>query len=46
MKGRILDEAQENEYVQREDGEEQLRSQVAIYNYLKNKEYTTWYSQL
>ena len=41
VKGRILDEAQENEYVQREDGEEQLRSQVAIYNYLKNKEYTT-----
>ena len=41
VKGRILDEAQENEYVQREDGEEQVRSQVAIYNYLKNKEYTT-----
>jgi polyphosphate kinase len=39
VKGRILDEAQDNEYVQRGRGEAIVRSQLAIYQYLKNKEY-------
>lgn len=40
VKGRILDNGQHNEYVQREAGEPELRSQVAIYDYLINKQYT------
>ncbi|HTN45921.1 MAG TPA: polyphosphate kinase 1 [Flavipsychrobacter sp.] len=39
VKGRILDEAQDNEYVQRGKDEAIVRSQLATYQYLKNKEY-------
>jgi polyphosphate kinase len=39
VKGRILDNEQNNFYVQREDGKPELRSQVAIYKYLRNKRY-------
>ncbi|MBS1587311.1 MAG: polyphosphate kinase 1 [Bacteroidetes bacterium] len=39
VKGRILDSEQSNTYVQREDGEKELRSQVAIYDYLRQKHY-------
>jgi hypothetical protein len=34
-----LDDEQSNTYVQRNEGEPQVRSQLAIYQYLKNKEY-------
>jgi len=40
VKGRILDEKQENDYVLRNEGEPELRSQLAIYEYLKQKNYT------
>ena len=39
-KARILDAALSNQYVLPEEGEPWLRSQVAIHDYLKNKEYT------
>ena len=39
VKGRILDNEQSNEYVQRKPGEAQVRSQLAIYKYLHNKKY-------
>lgn len=39
VKGRILDNGQNNEYVERQEGEPELRSQVAIYDYLINKQY-------
>ena len=39
-KARILDAALSNQYVVPEEGESWLRSQVAIHDYLKNKEYT------
>jgi polyphosphate kinase len=39
VKGRILDNEQRNEYVPRKKGEHALRSQVAIYGYLRNKRY-------
>jgi polyphosphate kinase len=40
VKGRILDNEQSNEYVQREPDEPEVRSQVAIYTYLHNKKYS------
>lgn len=39
VKGRKLDNEQSNQYVPQEDGEEVVRSQVAIYKYLRNKKY-------
>lgn len=39
VKGRILDNEQSNEYVLRNTGEAQVRSQLAIYTYLHNKKY-------
>jgi polyphosphate kinase len=39
VKGRILDNEQSNNYVQRKPGEAQMRSQLAIYKYLHNKKY-------
>ncbi|HRO42501.1 MAG TPA: polyphosphate kinase 1 [Flavipsychrobacter sp.] len=39
VKGRILDDEQSNTYVQRNVGEPEVRSQLAIYQYLKNKHY-------
>lgn len=41
VKGRILDDEQSNTYVQRQIGEPEVRSQIAIYQYLKNKRYKT-----
>jgi polyphosphate kinase len=41
VKGRILDDEQSNAYVQRKESEPQVRSQLAIYQYLKNKQYKT-----
>src|SRR5690606_41756886 len=41
VKGRILDEQPDNDYVQQQPGEQELRSQIAIYQYLKNKVYNT-----
>ena len=40
VKGRILDEDQDNDYVIRGENESVVRSQKAIYEYLKNKIYT------
>ncbi|OJW79655.1 MAG: polyphosphate kinase 1 [Bacteroidetes bacterium 46-16] len=39
VKGRILDNQQSNTYVPREEGETEVRSQLAIYNYLRHKHY-------
>jgi polyphosphate kinase len=39
IKGRILDNDQRNEYVEAKEGEPEVRSQEAIYNYLFNKSY-------
>ena len=39
-KARILDAALSNQYLVPEEGEPWIRSQVAIHEYLKNKEYT------
>lgn len=39
VKGRVLDNEQRNEYVYRDESTPQLRSQVAIYDYLAAKEY-------
>ena len=39
VKGRILDNEQSNNYVQRKPDEPEVRSQVAIYEYLRNKTY-------
>jgi len=39
VKGRILDNGQHNKYVERKENESELRSQVAIYDYLINKRY-------
>ncbi len=39
VKGRILDNDQHNEYVQRADKAPVVRSQEAIYTYLRNKKY-------
>lgn len=39
VKGRILDNEQSNRYVEREANEEEVRSQVAIYEYLRAKTY-------
>jgi polyphosphate kinase len=39
VKGRILDNEQQNVYVQRSAKEKIVRSQVAIYEYLRNKKY-------
>jgi polyphosphate kinase len=41
VKGRILDDEQSNTYVQRNVGEPEVRSQLAIYQYLRNKSYDT-----
>ena len=39
VKGRILDNEQSNHYVLREKNQTPVRSQEAIYNYLRNKKY-------
>ncbi len=39
VKGRILDNEQNNNYVPREEHMPEVRSQEAIYNYLRNKSY-------
>ncbi len=39
VKGRILDNEQNNHYVHKTDGVEEVRSQIKIYQYLKNKSY-------
>lgn len=39
VKGRILDNEQTNKYVRHKAGEPEVRSQVAIYQYLRNKRY-------
>ena len=39
VKGRILDNDQSNNYVQRKEDEPEVRSQEAIYKYLRNKHY-------
>lgn len=39
VKGRVLDNSQRNEYVTREEQSPELRSQVAIYDYLAAKDY-------
>lgn len=39
VKGRILDNEQSNHYVLRENDQKPVRSQEAIYNYLRNKKY-------
>jgi polyphosphate kinase len=39
VKGRILDNEQNNNYVQAEEGEASVRSQEAIYKYLQKKRY-------
>jgi len=39
VKGRILDNDQSNDYVERAEDEPEVRSQEAIYNYLRNKHY-------
>lgn len=39
VKGRILDNEQQNQYVERKAEEPELRSQLAIYRYLRQKEY-------
>ena len=39
VKGRILDNEQSNKYVQRSEVASVVRSQVAIYNYLRDKKY-------
>ena len=41
VKGRILDNDQTNAYVVRSENEAEIRSQVAIYNYLSNKKYSS-----
>jgi len=40
VKGRIFDDEQTNTYVARDENEPEVRAQVAIYNYLRNKQYT------
>ena len=39
VKGRILDNEQSNTYVQRDENKPEVRSQEAIYKYLRNKSY-------
>lgn len=39
VKGRILDNEQTNRYVRHKEGEAEIRSQVATYQYLRNKRY-------
>ncbi len=39
VKGRILDNEQTNQYVQRDENTPEVRSQEAIYKYLRNKSY-------
>ncbi len=39
VKGRILDNEQQNHYVVRDAGAPEIRSQVAVYDYLLNKKY-------
>jgi polyphosphate kinase len=39
VKGRILDNEQSNHYVLRENDQTPVRSQEAIYNYLRTKKY-------
>ena len=39
VKGRIFDNDQTNEYVKHDESIPQVRSQLAIYNYLINKDY-------
>ena len=39
VKGRILDNEQSNTYVPKDDVENEVRSQLAIYNYLRHKHY-------
>jgi polyphosphate kinase len=41
VKGRVLDNDQTNAYVTRKENEPEIRSQIAIYNYLRDKHYTT-----
>ncbi len=41
VKGRILDNEQNNRYITREPGQPVVRSQVAIYQYLRNKQYNS-----
>lgn len=40
VKGRILDDKQLNNYVERLENEPEVRSQLAIYEYLKHKKYS------
>lgn len=40
VKGRILDNDQTNEYVHKDEGMTEVRSQEVIYHYLQNKHYT------
>ena len=40
QKARILDSALSNQYVDKEDGDVECRSQILIYQYLASKEYT------
>ncbi len=40
VKGRVLDNEQKNEYVVRQENAPELRSQIAIYGYLHNKQFT------
>ena len=40
VKGRILDNEQTNAYVVREAHKPEIRSQIATYNYLRNKQYS------
>lgn len=39
VKGRILDDEQRNRYIASPEGEPEVRSQIAIYRFLKNKRY-------
>jgi polyphosphate kinase len=39
VKGRILDNEQQNLYVPRKENHQQVRAQIAIYRYLRNKHY-------
>ncbi|MBA3829523.1 MAG: polyphosphate kinase 1 [Taibaiella sp.] len=39
VKGRKLDDEQQNDYIPRGEGEPERRSQLAIYEYLRNKKY-------
>ena len=40
VKGRVLDNDQKNEYVERQENIPEVRAQIAIYGYLHNKQFT------